>query len=180
MRPRQAPGFPGTSLGFCPVSLCLARPKGISMMVTFVTRPGPNGLACGPLPGGSWGCCRTPSPLHSSSHSRVPDLFLTCMPCARMSVRSAHTSVRSVEEVTVKEMQGSLSKRPRKGQHGASARACSQGGPTRTGTQPLSPAWVLPCARQPSRHSIILGTDQRRKENVSSSCHREALSKMHL
>ena len=35
-------------------------------------------------------------PSHSSSHSRVPDLVLTCMPCACTSVRSARTSVRSV------------------------------------------------------------------------------------
>lgn len=103
MRPRQAPGFPGASLGFCPVSLRLARPKGISMRVTFVTRPGPNGLACGPYPprgggvlwpsapGGPGTAAALPPPPHSSSHSRVPDVFLTCMPCA-------HTSVRSVKE----------------------------------------------------------------------------------
>ena len=89
--------------------LCLARPKGISMRVTFVTRPGPSGPACGPFPrwwaGGGGSpmalCQRSPGvaaalpplpPRHSSSHSRVPDLFLTCMPCACTSVRSARQS----------------------------------------------------------------------------------------
>ena len=148
------------------------------MRVTFVTRPGPSGPACGPFPrwwaGGGGSpmalCQRSPGvaaalpplpPRHSSSHSRVPDLFLTCMPCACTSVRSAHMSVRSVKEEEgcrghSLKVPGKDSMEPRLW---PALKVVLRG----LGHDPLSPAWAPPHTRQPSCHSAILGTEKKRE-----------------